>query len=288
MAIALASIKRTIRPCLDPLRGPITWACQRGLLSSRIREYLPWRWPRVDPFTIYGNGWRCRWFPTEFDDIGVEIFWSGLRHWETETIPVVLANIQRSRCFIDIGANCGIYTVFAAITNPTIRCIAIEPVPKVCAALARNVRENNLNSRVLIMKVAVGDSNGVVGFHEAQNATMGSLELLGYQGQSGSLIQVQCRTLDSIVEELSVEPDFIKIDVEGFEHAVLAGASRVLHEFRPCIVLEANPGDPYMTVTEILKKYEYRVHLITDDGVEPRAEIFPDSRYRNWLCVPAP
>ena len=80
---------------------------------------------------------------------------------------------------------------------------------------------------------------------------MGSLAVNGYHGQRGKVIQVKCRTLDSIVEEFNLEPDFIKIDVEGFEHIVLSGASQTLSKFRPRIVLEANPGDPAAEMTEI-------------------------------------
>lgn len=50
---------------LHPFRGSITWACQCGLLSSRVRRILLWRWV-LEPFTIHGNGWKCRWFPTEW------------------------------------------------------------------------------------------------------------------------------------------------------------------------------------------------------------------------------
>lgn len=270
---------------LRPFRGPITWACQRGILPARVRRFLPWRWA-LDPFTIYGTGWECRWFPTDFDDVAQRIFWTGLRDWEKETSPVILDNIRRSRCFIDVGANCGIYTVLGCTINPNVSAVAVEPVPKVCVALANNVKQNNLNSRVTILSVALSDSNGTVSFHEAEDSTMGSLALDGYMGQKGRVIEVNSRTLDSIVEELNIEPDFLKIDVEGFAHLVLAGASLVLSKFRPRIVLEANPGDPGDTLTKILAKHGYAFQIITDNGLVSRSEIVPVEAYRNWLCVP--
>jgi FkbM family methyltransferase len=208
-----------------PLRQPIAWACQHRLLPSEIRRVLPWQWA-IEPFTIYGNGWKSQWFPAKFDDISHIIFWSGLRGYEKETIPVVLDQVRQARCFIDVGANCGIYTVLGAAVNPHTRIIAIEPVPKICTALSNNVTQNRLNSRVTILNIAVGNSDGVVDFHEAEDARMGSLAVDGYQGQAGRLIRVECRTLDSIVAELNIEPDFIKIDVEGFSDAVLSGGDQ--------------------------------------------------------------
>jgi len=271
---------------LHPFRGVITWACHRGLLSSQVKRFLPWRWA-LEPFTIYGTGWKCRWFPTEFDSIGHRLFWTGLREWEKETSPVILDHIRRSRCFIDIGANCGIYTVVGCTLNQDVRVVAIEPVAKVCAALTRNVRQNRLESRVTILNVALGDANGTVSFHEAEDYTMGSLALDGYWTRGGKVIQVNCRTLDSVVEELKIEPDFVKIDVEGCEHLVLRGATQVLSKFRPRIVLEANPGDSGApAVTRILSQYGYQFQNITDHGLERHSQIVPIDAYRNWLCIP--
>ena len=271
---------------LHPLRGSITWACQRGLLSSAVRKFLPWRWT-LEPFTIYGNGWKCRWFPTEFDAIGHRVFWSGLREWEKETSPVILESLETSRCFIDVGANCGIYTVIGCKVNPNLHVVAVEPVPRVSAALKHNVTENNLDSRVTILNVALSNLNGIISFHEAEDRTMGSLAVNGYQGQSGKVIQVPCRTLDSIVDELKIQPDFLKIDVEGFGHLVLEGANQVLSKFRPRIVLEVNPGDPSDPIVRLLLKHKYEFHNITNSGLERRAEIAPVEAHHNWLCVPS-
>jgi Methyltransferase FkbM domain len=108
----------------------------------------------------------------------------------------------------------------------------------------------------------------------------------GYRGQRGRVIEVKCRTLDSIVEELNIEPDFLKIDVEGFGHLVLSGASQLLSKFRPHIVLEANRGDPGTAMTQILLHHGYGFHNITDNSLKRRSEIIPVDAYPNWLCVP--
>jgi FkbM family methyltransferase len=282
----LSWAKNWIITVLHPLRGPVTWACQHRLLPSQVRRFLPWRWA-LEPFTIYGDGWTCRWFPPKFDDITHAIFWSGLRGYEKETIPVMLDQLRQARCFVDVGANCGLYTVLGAIVNRKLCVVAIEPVPKVCAALMENVRQNQLNCRVTILNVAAGASDGIIDFHEANDTRMGSLAVLGYQGQAGKLIKVSCRTLDSITAELNIEPDFIKIDVEGFSDTVLSGADQILRQVRPRIVLEANPGDCCMHITDILIDYQYEIYLITDNGLESYTEIVPNNRYRNWLCLPS-
>lgn len=269
---------------LRPFRGLLIWASQSGFLPSTMHKLLPWRWTQ-EPFTIHGDGWKCRWFPTEFDDVGRKVFRVG-PIWEPDASHVILANLRTSRCFIDVGANCGIYTVLGCAMNPRLKVVAIEPVDKIFQALANNVRRNEFSSRVTALNVALGDSDKMVGFHEAETSTMGSLALDGYHGQRGKVVNVQCRTLDSIVAELNIEPDFLKIDVEGFEHLVLSGASRTIDRFHPHIVLEANPGDPAEEMTTILSRYGYEFQIITNSGLEKRPAIVPTEAFHNWLCVP--
>ena len=140
----------------------------------------------------------------------------------------------------------------------------------------------------MVLNVALGESEAIVPFHEADDATMGSFAVEGYLGQPGRVIEVNCRTLDSIVAEIGIKPDFLKIDVEGFEHAVLAGGTKVLEAFRPRIVLEANPGDPADRVTQILAAHGYHFQKITSMGLESHPEILPAEDFRNWLCTADP
>ncbi len=279
------ALKTVATPLVHPLRGPVTWACQRGILPFETRRFFPWGWV-TEPFTIHGEGWACRWFPTDFDHVGHVIFWSGLRQWEKETAPVILENLRSAHCFIDIGANTGIYTALGCSINPTLQAVAIEPVPKIYAALKNNIEQNGFASRVKVLNIAVGNRSGIVPFHEAEDPTQGSLAEGGYAGQKGKVIQVTCKTLDALVDELKIEPDFLKIDVEGFEHAVVEGATGVLKRFHPRIVLEANPTDPSEAMTEVLRACGYGFYNITDKGPAKRDAIVPVHEFRNWLCVP--
>jgi FkbM family methyltransferase len=91
-----------------------------------------------------------------------------------------------------------------------------------------------------VLQAAASKEEGSLPFHESDEPTMGSLNVAGYGGYSGKLIQVRVVTLDS----LNFKADLIKIDVEGFEDVVLEGAEELLSAGRPRIILEANTDGP--------------------------------------------
>lgn len=160
------AVKSVSLAILHPFREPVTWACQRGYLPSRVRKYLPWRWV-LDPFAIYLADSAVRWFPTEFDSVAHRIFWSGLKEWEKETAPVILSEVQRAKCFLDIGANCGIYSVLGCSLNRDVSVVAFEPVPKVYAALANNVKQNRFEPRGTPQNRPMKDTSKAANEHEA-------------------------------------------------------------------------------------------------------------------------
>lgn len=286
MSLIRQAGKSLAKPLLRPLRLPVTWAAQRGYLPPVLRTVMPWDWA-LEPFPLYGpDSVTCCWTPTEFDAIGQLIFWQGIRGWEKETAPVIFAELRKARTFLDIGANCGIYSVLGSLMNPSLRTVSFEPVPKIYAALINNIRVNGLSARVRALNLALGESSGQVPFHEAEDATMSSMTVEGYQAQHGRIISVECRTLDSVVDEHKLEPDFMKVDVEGFEYAVLGGAHQLLTRFRPRIVLEANPGDQVDRVSAILASHGYRFENLTDRGPLERPALVAVNEFRNWLCVP--
>lgn len=254
---------------------------------------MPWSWG-IEPFTIHfdldGRHFQTRYFPSQVDTVGQRIFWTGLREWEKDTVPVFLRLLRESHCFMDIGANCGIYTVLACAVNPAIRVVALEPVPAVYAALENNVRANGLAPRVHLLQVAASTAEGVAQFHHSEDPTMGSLSTTGYRGKAGRLIDVRTSTLDCIAAGLPTPPDLIKIDVEGFEDAVLSGGQHTLSANPPRIIVEANPDGPFEKLTAILGRHGYSFYHLNESGMQKQNAIRPnpDPRYEccNWLCLP--
>jgi len=277
-------IRAGLRFLMTPLRTPISWLGQHGLLPPVTRSVIPYRWA-TEPFIVYGDRWSCKYQSGPRDAIGHFLFFNGLRKWESETIPLFTDLVRASRCFLDVGANFGIYTLVGCSVNPSLQVTALEPVPAINAALLENVRRNGFESRVTVIQAAASKEEGLVPFHESDEPTMGSLNVEGYGGHSGKLIQVRTLTLDS----LNVKPDLIKIDVEGFEDVVLEGAEELLVACRPRIILEANPDGPYERVTHILRRHDYLFQHLTPSGPRPAAFIQPSpgEDFRNWLCLPA-
>ena len=135
---------------------------------------------------------------------------------------------------IDVGANLGEWSVplaKAVGTDGIVLCC--EPNPTVAEALRATLRINNLTQAVVLsVALSAHDSEGYLDVDPRDTG-------LSRISSSRVGIAVSLRRLDSIVAEHAVDRlDFLKIDVEGHERQVFAGALETLHRFRPAIVFE--------------------------------------------------
>ena len=136
--------------------------------------------------------------------------------FEPVEIDALLGMVKPGFIFIDVGANCGFYSLrVAKALGGKGRVVAIEPHPVVRQRLEYNV---NINSAMAISihSCVIGDHNGNVKFEEG-------IKNLGTNRVSEKgAIDVEMRTLLDVVEDEHLERiDAIKVDVEGFEDRVL-------------------------------------------------------------------
>jgi len=137
--------------------------------------------------------------------------------------------------FVDVGANVGVYTILSSAEIGA-ETISIEPIPQTFHLLAQNVLINNLGEKVKLYNIGLGRETGRLKFSK----NLDTVNHVIADGESaGEVIEVEVKTLDSLFSNRI--PDLIKIDVEGFETEVLAGANNILANPQlKAIIIELN------------------------------------------------
>jgi FkbM family methyltransferase len=181
------------------------------------------------------------------------------------------------RC-IDVGANIGVHTVrLAKLVGARGEVIAVEPDEELARRASNNVRLNNLaNVRVIQAAASERPGDSVMLYRpDPGDPNRARASMLPHPYLTGSAATVQTISLD----EINHEPvALIKIDVEGRESAVVAGAARTIEAYTPSIVFEYCPellADKTDSPFEQLLKSKYQLfHIqLRRHGVTGRASV---------------
>ena len=146
-----------------------------------------------------------------------------------------IAGFKSDDILVDVGANVGMYTVWAAKTRG-VRVFAFEPESQNFALLNRNIVLNGLGGRVSAYCLAVSDTAGLNELHLSEFKAGSSCHSLGekvdfrHEPVAPAYSQgcVSARLDDLVASGAVPEPDHIKIDVDGFEPKVIRGAQRLI------------------------------------------------------------
>ncbi len=153
---------------------------------------------------------------------------------EMEDMAFVLHALRPGDLFLDVGTNIGSYTVLAAGAVGA-NVIAVEPVPSTFNSLRFNVRLNNIDHRVNCLNIGLGETEGELRFTAGRDCTNHVLT----PGETGESVLVQVKSLDNVCSERT--PAVIKIDVEGYEQAVISGGKRTLaNDQLHAVIMETN------------------------------------------------
>lgn len=149
--------------------------------------------------------------------------------WINEFIKV---DGESDLVFYDIGANIGIYSLYAASRFPSAKILAFEPDSQSFSSLAQNIHVNKLN--ILPYPFAINDLSGIGKvLLSSMSAGAGACSLSGkylFSSTDQTFEQgVFFVSLDDLVYKYNFPlPNYIKIDVDGIEGKILKGASSLL------------------------------------------------------------
>lgn len=193
-------------------------AMRARLLSGRLRKLacrlLAERGPDYD-IEVGGVRLRCRLGDNTTE---ASVLARGLR---TRGLRVLRQTLEPGDSFVDVGANCGLFSVLGAhAVGPAGRVLAIEPLPAMLDRLTFNVAANGLGN-VAIVAAAVGPKHGTAPLH-VMRGDYGNSHLGALNGHAAETIDVPMKPLAAIVSDAGLARiDFLKIDVEGYEDQAL-------------------------------------------------------------------
>lgn len=275
------------------LARPSVNALARGVLrpiAPLVPHALLHRVPLVGTADIaLPDGRRMRLTSDADDNLAAMLYWSGWRSFEPETLDVWLALLGEARVVFDVGAYVGIFALSAALGAPERQVHAFEPVPESFARLGANLRANGV-ANVRAVQAAVGAADGETTLFVPEGVWLPSHSSTheGFRAGARPLTVAQL-TLDRYAREQGVERvDLVKIDTEGNEDEVLAGAGELFARSRPYVFCEVLRGLTEERLNAWFRGLRYRFYRLEAAGPRRFATIEGDETYRarNFLFAP--
>jgi FkbM family methyltransferase len=173
----------------------------------------------------------------------------------------------------DIGANSGVFAMAAAGLGAFV--LAVEPDPFLANALLRT-RAANPRLHVEVLAAAIDDQRGtacleIASGGRAANALSAFAGARATFGKAEGRLLVPTLRLDDLLP--ISHPHLVKIDIEGAELAALRGASILLSQIRPKLIVEV-ASEAWSDVVDILKAHGFRIGDPDDPDREVDAPIF--------------
>lgn len=179
----------------------------------------------VTTLDVEGVG-EIRFFLDPNDQVITPSMWAG-KTWEPVETRWFVDSLRAGNTVIDVGANIGYYTVIAGkIVGEEGRVYAFEPDPTSFELLERNVRLNGLDNVVLENK-AVSNENGELELFIAPE-NKGDHRIYQPEGEARQPIAIEAVSLDSYFAERDTGVDFVKVDTQGAEVAIIQGMAGLI------------------------------------------------------------
>lgn len=211
------------------------------IMRRKLSEIMPGIVPANKTAAVYTVTGDTLILPGDDNNQLHEFYRSGTR--EPRTINFLLRNLKPGDFFLDIGANIGMFSILAArLCGRYGRVFSVEPNPHALAYLRKGIGANDIRDRIIIIPKAMSSHHGtevlVVPEYSLGGAYVASntdrAPVAGYDREEygkNYTVNITMETLDTCIPEYLFFRA-MKIDVEGHEENVLAGAKKFLSERR--------------------------------------------------------
>ena len=265
------------------INRPLIWFLKQTPLAKNFRARIPvrdqhakFRLPNNDHINLF-NAERC--------DVARELFWHNSQLQSPSdklSLDIALTLAKGADIYLDVGAYTGLYAMAMSKLYPNLVSYAYEIVPENYAVLVSNIMRNNLIETVHPRICGIASEPGNMKIpYSVNDGVMASSVALDWDFTDG--VNIPLDTIDNLHSDFKGKMA-IKIDVEGFEADVLAGAKETIANFKPDIVCEVLTRATSMeAIQKQLGPLRYNFFHITNNGLKHSDTIKPKKHERDWL-----
>jgi FkbM family methyltransferase len=185
--------------------------------GAGVVRHLHWQYLKAFDRFPFEQGISCSRIVAAHKHCGVSALIYSQRLYNYNNMRLLQMLLKGGGDFLDIGANIGSFTLIASEQEQA-RVYAFEPHPETFRMLQRNV-ELNRRDNASLFNAALGQREGQV-FLTDEPGSAGN-HIASHEGER--TVAVPCNRADTICTQHGICPQYVKIDVEGFEYDVLAG-----------------------------------------------------------------
>lgn len=201
-------------------------------------------------------------------------YWLGW--YEIDKRKAFETEIPEGAVVYDIGANVGYYSLMAAVlAGKGGHVYAFEPLPRNMEFLRKHVALNKMEELITVFDMAVSDQSGEAAFDLGASTSMGHLAKTGE-------IKVRKARLDDLLAAGEIRPaDYIKVDVEGAEADVLAGARTLLEKYHPVLFIDTHNREAHNATVEILSGLNYDIRCLDGKPLPESKELIASPKEKS-------
>ena len=210
--------------------------------------------------------------------------------WFEEEMSFVRRFIRGHENILDIGANHGVYSLSIASLLTNGHVWAFEPAAATAALLAESIHANAFEARITLLQIGLSDSDRTALLATSVNSETNTLKPVAKHAQGdGEQEEIRLERLDSVFVKGYPKIDFVKLDAEGEEVAILRG-SRLFDDQSPLVMFELRHGTDVNTpLVGSLQQKGYHLYFYSSalGGLLPYLESRTDAfRLNLFACRP--